>query len=71
MRLVLVDTREPWPHPWAAHLGALQHWSLEAFVADELLGCRQGYRAAGPDDPGLFRVFARRGYRIAAAIAIH
>jgi len=56
--------------PTFAQLGALQHWRLEGFVTGELLGCRQGYRAAGPNDRGLRRVFGLRNGPIAAAISI-
>lgn len=45
-------------------------WPLDDFVADELLKCREGYIAQGPDDSGLFQVFNRRTGPIAAAIAI-
>lgn len=63
--------RENAPYsPNYADFTSLQRWRLEAFVADELLRCREGYRAEGSQDRGLFQVFNRRTGPIAAAIAI-
>ncbi len=45
-------------------------WRLEHFVVDLLLECETGHIAASPQDPGLERIFYRRGAPIAAAIAI-
>lgn len=56
--------------PTVAELSTLQQWRLELFVADELLRCREGYRAEGPEDDGLFQVFNRRTGPISAAISI-
>ena len=56
-------------HPTYSDL-ATGGWTLDEFVADEVLKCREGYIAQGPDDPGLFQVFNRRTGPIAASIAI-
>jgi hypothetical protein len=56
-------------HPTFADLSG-NGWPLDQFVADELLRCREGYIAQGPNDSGLFQVFNRRTGPIAAAIAI-
>lgn len=45
-------------------------WSLEHFVADELLRCREGYLATDVQDRTLFRLFNERSGPIAAAVAI-
>jgi hypothetical protein len=47
-------------------------WRLEHFVADLVIGCQEGYRGGtNPmQDPGLYRVFARRSGPISAAISI-
>jgi len=47
-------------------------WSLEHFVADLVIGCKEGHRAGtNPlEDEGLFLVFNRRGGPISAAISI-
>ena len=47
-------------------------WRLEHFVADLVLGCQESYRGGtNPmQDAGLYRVFARRGGPISAAISI-
>jgi hypothetical protein len=47
-------------------------WRLEYFVADLVMGCREGYRGGtNPmEDPGLLRVFSRRSGPISAAISI-
>ena len=43
--------------------------SVQDFICDEVLACRQGYVAEAPDDdPGLRRVFTQRAAPIAAAI---
>ncbi len=53
--------------------GATLGEALPSFVADEVLGCREGYVPGDPfiDDPGVNRVFNLRGAPIAAAIAIY
>jgi hypothetical protein len=56
--------------PTRSDIISLRRWRLEAFVTDELLRCREGYRARGPNDEGLFSVFNRRTGPIATAIAI-
>lgn len=56
--------------PSYADLSPPGRWRVEAFVADELLRCREGYVAGGPQDSGLSQVFNRRTGPIAAAIAI-
>jgi hypothetical protein len=45
-------------------------WRLEAFIADEVLGCRQGDVLSGSDDKRLRNLFFRRTGPIAAAISI-
>jgi hypothetical protein len=47
-------------------------WRFEHFVADLVLGCKEGYRGGtNPmQDPKLFRVFSRRSGPISAAISI-
>jgi len=45
-------------------------WRIEHFVTELLLECERGYIAESRDDPGLFRVFARRTGPIGAAIAV-
>ncbi len=57
-------------YPTFGEVAALEQWTLEGFVADEVLGCREGYRATGPDDPSLTAVFSRRTGPIAASLAI-
>jgi len=56
--------------PTYADVAGLNPWRLEVFVADELLRCRQGYRAKGPNDDGLVQVFSRRTGPISTAIGI-
>jgi hypothetical protein len=50
----------------------LDNWRLETFVADLVLGCKEGYLAGKTpfEDEGLFRVFNRRSGPISAAISI-
>jgi hypothetical protein len=63
---------------YAQLLGANPHapdadcWALPDFVADQVLGCREGYIAGkNPfEDEGLFRIFNLRGGPISAAILI-
>lgn len=62
--------QQPDYRPIYADLSGAQAWPLDKFVADEVLRCREGYIATGPNDPGLDRVFNRRTGPIAAAIAI-
>lgn len=70
LRGVLDDKPEGYS-PARSDIGQIARWRLERFVADELLKCREGYRAEGwPDDPGLRQVFANRSGPIAAAIGI-
>jgi hypothetical protein len=57
-------------HPSYSDFSRSQTWPLDQFVADELLRCREGYIAQGPQDDGLYRVFNRRSGPIAAAISI-
>ena len=45
-------------------------WPLQTFIVDLLIGCREGYRVQGSDDPGVRRVFTERGAPISAAIAV-
>jgi hypothetical protein len=47
-------------------------WRLERFIADLVLGCKEGYLAGTNPfkDEGLFRVFNRRSGPISAAISI-
>lgn len=46
-------------------------WSLEHFVADELLACREGYVAkVGKSDDTLYRLFSERSGPISAAVAL-
>ena len=56
------------PDPWD-----LDFWTLHHFVADLVIGCKEGY-IAGADptkDEGLFRVFNLRSGPISAAISIN
>lgn len=45
-------------------------WTLDHFVADELLSCREGHIAGTETDPVLEQLFYRRSGPIAAAIAV-
>lgn len=45
-------------------------WRLEHFVADQLLGCRQGRLFEDVNEEDIFRLFNRRSGPIAAAVAI-
>lgn len=47
-------------------------WTLHNFVADMVMGCKEGYvGGSNPiNDPGLFRIFSLRGGPISAAISI-
>jgi hypothetical protein len=45
-------------------------WALDAFVADELLGCREGHIFDSPEDAAIQTLFNRRSGPIAAAISI-
>lgn len=56
--------------PSFAELSTLTQWPIDDFVADELLGCREGYLAARRDDPALAAVFSRRTGPIAASLSI-
>jgi hypothetical protein len=67
----LLDDRPKGYAPARSDVTEIPRWRLEAFVADELLRCREGYRANnGPDDPGIGQMFANRSGPIAAAIGI-
>jgi hypothetical protein len=54
------------------HRPDLDNWRLETFVADLVLGCKEGYLAGKTpfEDEGLFRVFNRRSGPISAAISV-
>jgi hypothetical protein len=56
--------------PTFADLSSLTRWPLENFVADQVLGCQEGYIASGPNDSALRSVFSRRAGPIAASLAI-
>jgi hypothetical protein len=47
-------------------------WTLHNFVADLVIGCKEGYIAGvnSMEDEGLFRVFNLRSAPISAAISI-
>jgi len=49
---------------------SLAGWRLEAFVADELLRCREGYASVQASDDEFVAIFNRRSGPIAAAFAI-
>ena len=59
--------RLPRPFAAAANRGG---WRLESVVADEVLGCREGYRTTNLTDHELESLFYRRTGPIAAAFAI-
>lgn len=65
-----LDGRPAESSPSYRDISDIGPWPIQNFVADELLGCREGYRAQGPEDPELFQIFNRRAGPIAAAIAI-
>jgi hypothetical protein len=48
------------------------YWTLEDFVADQVVGCKEGYvaDANSPNDHGLHRVFSERSAPISAALSI-
>jgi hypothetical protein len=62
----LADTRSLMTAPDAKPYG----WRLEYFMADLLLGCRQGHRYTSDDDIPIETLFYRRSGPIAAAIAV-
>jgi len=64
--LSLADTKRVMSDPDARPYG----WCLEHFMADLLLGCRQGHRYTRDDDIPIEALFYRRSGPIAAAIAI-
>jgi hypothetical protein len=59
-------------NPSFAQIANANPWRLESFVADLVLGCKEGYLAGTTpfEDEGLFRVFNRRSGPISAAISI-
>lgn len=63
-------------HPTLARLkevsgyGGLAGWSLQEFVVDMFLGCREGTHFQSVTDPKINRLFYRRSGPISAAIAI-
>ncbi len=60
-------TKLPTPFKAKANRGG---WRLESFVADEILGCREGYRTTKLADQELQGLFYRRSGPISAAFAI-
>lgn len=54
----------------SSEIPATYGWPLETFVADELLGCREGGRFTSIGDSSIQALFYRRSGPIAAAIAI-
>jgi hypothetical protein len=62
----LADTKTLMSGPDAKPYG----WRLEHFMADLLLGCRQGHRYTRDDDIPIEALFYRRTGAIAAAIAV-
>jgi hypothetical protein len=74
-----IASQPPGYHPTYTDVGALPSpfvgphkggWSLEHFVADELLRCREGHVASGDTDHVLEQLFYRRSGPISAAIAV-
>jgi hypothetical protein len=63
-------------HPTLAQLkqvdgyGHLGGWSLQEFVVDLFLGCREGSHFQSVNDPKMYNLFNRRSGPISAAIAI-
>ena len=55
--------------PSYADIHTASHWSIENFVADEVLTCREG-TISKPDSQDLFQLFYRRSGPIAAGIAL-
>jgi hypothetical protein len=62
----VADTKTLMSDPAAKPYG----WRLEHFMADLLLGCRQGRRYTSDDDIPTRALFYRRSEPIAAAIAV-
>ncbi|HTC92005.1 MAG TPA: hypothetical protein VK699_00970 [Terriglobales bacterium] len=68
----LKDSQHPSFRDAAGNPMASDFWTLHNFVADMVMGCKEGY-VGGTNplhDPGLFRVFSLRGGPISAAISI-
>lgn len=63
-------------HPTLAQLkavtgyGGLGGWSLQEFVVDMFVGCREGTHFQSVNDPKMYNLFNRRSGPISAAIAV-
>jgi hypothetical protein len=63
-------------HPTLAHFkevdgyGGLGGWSLQEFMVDMFVGCREGTHFQSVNDPKMYNLFNRRSGPISAAIAI-